>query len=115
MMLAMGVANKVLVLEFGCYSVISPEGCAAILWKDGGRAEEAATQLKITAADLLGLGVVDEVVAEPAGGAHHDHDAAAKRLDEAIGRALGELDGLGPDELAEHRYQRFRRMGRVDP
>ncbi len=113
--LALGVANKVLVLEFGCYSVISPEGCAAILWKDGGRAEEAATQLKITAADLLGLGVVDEVVAEPAGGAHHDHDAAAKRLDEAIGRALGELDGLGPDELAEHRYQRFRRMGRVDP
>src|SRR6201999_1520921 len=72
--LALGVANRVLVLEFGCYSVISPEGCAAILWKDGARADEAAARLKITAPDLLQLGVVDEIVEEPTGGAHQDHD-----------------------------------------
>src|SRR5215468_5375566 len=82
--LALGVANRVLVLEFGCYSVISPEGCAAILWKDGSRADEAAAQLKITAPDLLQLGVVDTVVEEPTGGAHQDHDDASVRLDRAL-------------------------------
>jgi acetyl-CoA carboxylase carboxyl transferase subunit alpha len=109
--LALGVANHVLVLEFGCYSVITPEGCAAILWKDGTRADEAAAQMKITAPDLLQLGVVDTVVEEPAGGAHQDHDEAALRLDRALWQALSSLDGLGSDELSERRYERFRKLG----
>ena len=109
--LALGVANRVLVLEFGCYSVISPEGCAAILWKDGSRADEAATQLKITAPDLLRLGIVDSVVEEPAGGAHQDHDEAANRLDRALLAHLTELEALSPDELVEDRYRRFRKLG----
>jgi acetyl-CoA carboxylase carboxyl transferase subunit alpha len=109
--LALGVANRVVVLEFGCYSVISPEGCAAILWKDGSRAEEAATQLKITAPDLLRLGVVDAVVEEPAGGAHQDHDEAAIRLDRAIAAQLEALSALSPDALADDRYRRFRALG----
>src|SRR6185312_12973003 len=92
--LALGVANRVLVMEFGCYSVISPEGCAAILWKDGSRAEEAAAQLRITAPDLLQLGVVDAVVDEPAGGAHQDHDEAAARLDRAVLDQLTLLEAL---------------------
>jgi acetyl-CoA carboxylase carboxyl transferase subunit alpha len=111
--LALGVANRVLVLEFGCYSVISPEGCAAILWKDGGRAEEAAAQLKITATDLLHLGVVDLIVEEPAGGAHQDHDDAAARLSRALLAQLLELEGKSPDELVDDRYRRFRDLGAV--
>jgi acetyl-CoA carboxylase carboxyl transferase subunit alpha len=109
--LALGVANRVLVLEYGTYSVISPEGCASILWKDGSRADEAATRLKMTAPDLLRLGVVDGVVDEPAGGAHHDHDAAARSVDASLTAALASLEGLGPSDLIEDRYQRFRRMG----
>ncbi len=109
--LALGVANRVLVLEFACYSVITPEGCAAILWKDGARADEAATRLKITAPDLLQLGVVDLVVEEPTGGAHQDHDDAAARLDRALWAQLTALDGLSPDELVEARYRRFRALG----
>jgi acetyl-CoA carboxylase carboxyl transferase subunit alpha len=109
--LALGVANRVLVLEFGCYSVISPEGCAAILWKDGSRAEEAAEQLKITAPDLLQLGVVDAVVEEPAGGAHQDHDDAAARLDRVLLDQLTLLEALSPDDLVEDRYRRFRSLG----
>ncbi|NUQ77540.1 MAG: acetyl-CoA carboxylase carboxyltransferase subunit alpha [Polyangiaceae bacterium] len=109
--LALGVANRVLVLEFGCYSVISPEGCAAILWKDGSRADEAATQLKITAPDLLHLHIVDAIVEEPTGGAHQDHDDAAVRLDRALWSTLTSLDGLAPEELVEDRYRRFRGLG----
>ena len=109
--LALGVANRVLVFEFGCYSVISPEGCAAILWKDGSRAEEAAAQLKITSRDLAALGVVDAIVEEPAGGAHVDHDEAARRLDEALQHHLGALETLGPEELVADRYRRFRSLG----
>ena len=109
--LALGVANRVLVLEFACYSVISPEGCAAILWKDSTRADEAAAQLKITAPDLLQLGVVDTVVEEPTGGAHQDHDGAAARLDRALWSTLSSLDKLGPEELVEDRYRRFRKLG----
>jgi acetyl-CoA carboxylase carboxyl transferase subunit alpha len=111
--LALGVANRVLVLEFGCYSVISPEGCAGILWKDGSRAADAAEQLKMTAPDLLRLGVVDVIVDEPAGGAHRDHDDAARRLGIVLHETLGSLDRLGPAELAEDRYQRFRKLGTV--
>lgn len=109
--LALGVANRVLVLEFGCYSVITPEGCAAILWKDGSRAEEAAAQLKITAPELLQLSVVDKVVDEPTGGAHQDHDAAATILDRDLWSALTSLDPLSPDELIDDRYNRFRGLG----
>jgi acetyl-CoA carboxylase carboxyl transferase subunit alpha len=109
--LALGVANRVLVLEFGCYSVISPVGCAAILWKDSSRADEAAAQLKITAPDLLQLGVVDAVVEEPTGGAHQDHDAAASCLERALLHHLSELEARSPDELVDDRYRRFRNLG----
>jgi acetyl-CoA carboxylase carboxyl transferase subunit alpha len=109
--LALGVANRVLILEFSYYSVISPEGCAAILWKDAARAAEAAERLKITAPNLLDLGVVDAIVEEPPGGAHQDHEAAARQLDRALYEALVSLDGLSPDEVREDRYRRFRRIG----
>lgn len=109
--LALGVANRVLVLEFGCYSVISPEGCAAILWKDGALANEAAKQLKITAPDLLNFGVVDRVVEEPPGGAHQDHEAAALMLAQAIDRELEQLAELNGEGLIDQRYQRFRKLG----
>jgi acetyl-CoA carboxylase carboxyl transferase subunit alpha len=109
--LALAVANRVLVLEYGCYSVISPEGCASILWKDGSKADEAATRLKMTAPDLLRLGVVDRVVDEPAGGAHQDADSAARHVETAIAEALRDLDGKRPEELVEDRYRRFRRLG----
>ena len=109
--LALGVANRVLVLEYGTYSVISPEGCASILWKDGSKADEAASRMKMTAPDLLRLGVVDRVIEEPAGGAHQDADAAARLVEAAIADALRDLDALSPHALAEDRYRRFRRMG----
>jgi acetyl-CoA carboxylase carboxyl transferase subunit alpha len=109
--LALGVANKVLVFEYGTYSVISPEGCASILWKDGSKADEAAARLRMTAPDLLRLGAVDKVVDEPAGGAHQDHDGAARQVDAALSEALRSLDGMRPDELVEHRYRRFRKLG----
>jgi acetyl-CoA carboxylase carboxyl transferase subunit alpha len=109
--LALGVANRVLVLEYGTYSVISPEGCASILWKDGAKADEAALRLKMTAPDLLRLGVVDRIVDEPVGGAHQDHDAAARLVENAIADALAELDALGPSAWVDDRYQRFRRLG----
>ncbi len=109
--LALGVANRVLVLEFSYYSVISPEGCAAILWKSVEQAPEAAERLKITAPHLLELGIVDGIVEEPPGGAHQDHDDAARRLERAIAEQLTRLTRLTPDELREDRYQRFRRLG----
>ncbi len=110
--LALGVANRVLVLEFGCYSVITPEGCAAILWKDGSRATEAAEKLKITAPDLLALGVVDRVVDEPPGAAHQDWDLAAARVGDAIDAELASLSGLDGAALRADRYAKFRAMGR---
>jgi acetyl-CoA carboxylase carboxyl transferase subunit alpha len=113
--LALGVANRVLVLEYGTYSVISPEGCASILWKDGARMDEAALRLRMTAPELLKLGAVDAIVDEPAGGAHQDPDAAARMVDTAIADALKSLEGLDGAGLAEHRYQRFRRMGAFAP
>ena len=111
--LALGVANRVLVLEFSYYSVISPEGCAGILWKDKSRAADAAEQLKMTAPDLLRLGVVDTIVDEPAGGAHRDHDEAARQLGASFHDTLTSLERLSPAELAEDRYQRFRKLGTV--
>ena len=109
--LALGVANRVHVLEYGTYSVISPEGCASILWKDGSKAEEAAARLRITAPELLDLKVVDKVVDEPAGGAHQDPVAAARLVDSALREALSELLRQTPDELVRNRYDRFRALG----
>jgi acetyl-CoA carboxylase carboxyl transferase subunit alpha len=112
--LALGVANRVMVLEYGSYSVISPEGCASILWKDSAKADEAAARLRMTAPDLLRLRVVDRVVDEPAGGAHQDHDLAASMVKTAIIEALREVDSLGgADAWVEDRYQRFRRLGAI--
>ena len=109
--LALGVANRVHVLEYGTYSVISPEGCASILWKDGTKSEEAAARMKMTAPDLLRLKVVDRVIEEPAGGAHQDADAAARLVDVVLSEALRELLRMTPDELVEDRYRRFRALG----
>jgi acetyl-CoA carboxylase carboxyl transferase subunit alpha len=109
--LALGVANRVLMLEFGCYSVISPEGCAAILWKDGSRTEDAAACLKLTAPDLLAHHVIDAIVPEPLGGAHQDHDGAAALVQAAILAQLEALSSLSPEGLVEDRYRRFRALG----
>ncbi len=109
--LALGVANRVMMLEYAWYSVISPEGCAAILWKDGARAADAAAQLKLTASDLSRLGVVERVIDEPAGGAHQDHERAASLVGDALEAALEELSLLSPAALRDDRYQRFRRLG----
>jgi acetyl-CoA carboxylase carboxyl transferase subunit alpha len=109
--LALGLANRVLILEFGCYSVISPEGCAAILWKDGSRSAEAAERLRVTAPDLLSFGIVDEVIDEPPGGAHQDHTLMARRLGDTIQTHLDGLLPLSPQELRDDRYRKFRAIG----
>lgn len=109
--LAIGVANRVLMLKHAIYSVISPEGCAAILWKDAKKADLAAQSLKITSSDLLALKVIDEVIPEPLGGAHMDYDATAASIKEALARQLGELKKLSREGLAQDRYGKFRRMG----
>ena len=109
--LAIGVGNRVLMMENAIYSVISPEGCAAILWRDRAEAPRAAEALKITAVDCLRLGVVEEVVPEPAGGGHRDPPAAVATLGEALRRHLAELNALGVDALRQDRYQRFRALG----
>jgi acetyl-CoA carboxylase carboxyl transferase subunit alpha len=109
--LALGVANRVHVLEYGTYSVISPEGCASILWKDGSKAEEAAARMRMTAPDLLRLRVVERILDEPAGGAHQDIAATAAAIDVALRDALEELSRLTPDELVRDRYDRFRSLG----
>jgi len=111
--LGIAVGDRVLIQEFGVYSVIPPEGCAAILWRDASRKVEAAEALKITAPDLLGLGLVDEIVKEPAGGAHTDYDAATRLVDEALSRHLSELEALAPADRLEGRYRKFRAMGRL--
>jgi acetyl-CoA carboxylase carboxyl transferase subunit alpha len=111
--LAIAVGDRVNMLEHAVYSVISPEGCASILWRDAGRAEDAATAMKITAADLRALDVVDEIVAEPPGGAHTDHEQTFKTLDRLLERQLAELRTLPPDGLLNARYQKFRNMGRL--
>ena len=109
--LALGVANRVLMLENAVYSVLSPEGFASILWKDAGRADEAAGVMKLTAADLLRLGVADQVIPEPEGGAHNDPKAVFAAVDRALTRHLGQL--LREKDLSAHRYQKFRAMGAV--
>ena len=109
--LAIAVGDKVNMLENAIYSVISPEGCASIMWRDASKAEQAAEALKITAPDLLALKLVDEIVPEPEGGAHLDHQAAAQLLDPVLQRSLEELSRIPPAELTDRRYQKFRQMG----
>lgn len=109
--LAVGVGNAVLILENGVYSVISPESCAAIVWRDAAKAALAAEALKLTAPDLLELGMVDEIVQEPGDGAHTDWDEAARLLGDAIERNLAALDGVEGTSLREARYQKFRAIG----
>jgi acetyl-CoA carboxylase carboxyl transferase subunit alpha len=112
--LALGVADRVLMLENAIYSVISPEGCAAILWKDSSQRERAAEALKLTAPDLLRLGVIDEIVPEPVGGAHADPDAAAEALGRALSRQLAELAGMEPGRLISQRADKYLRMGKFE-
>ena len=109
--LALGVGNHVLMLENAVYSVISPESCAAIIWRDSGKAEQAAAALKLTAKDLLGLGLIDGIIAEPLGGAHENHDEAARLLREQLLASLAELTALSKDQLVQTRYEKFRKMG----
>lgn len=109
--LGIGVADKICVLENAYYSVISPEGCAAILWKDSSKASEAAEVLKLTAQDLLKMGIIDEVVPEPLGGAHRDPQKMAATVKEAINKNLKELKSLSTNELLKLRYKKFRDMG----
>jgi len=111
--LALGVADRVLMMENAIYSVISPEGCASILWKDASQAPKAAAALKLTAPHLLELGVIDGIVKEPLGGAHSNFDAAAAALKDAIIEAFSELSDLSAEQLVEERYQKFARMGSV--
>ena len=113
--IGIGVGDRILMMENGFYSVISPEGCAAILWRDRGMAKQAAEALKGTAQDLLKLGVIDEVVPEPLGGAHRDPAAAAASLKAALVKHLDQLCGLDPDTLVDRRYAKFRAMGAYAP
>ncbi len=109
--LAIAVGDRINMFSNSVYSVISPEGCASILWRDAAKAETAAEALKITARDLNELGIIDEIIPEPEGGAHTDPEAAAAMLDRVLDRSLRDLMSLGPSELLERRYLKFRRMG----
>ena len=100
-----------MILEHAYYTVISPEGCASILWRDANMAREAANALKITGNDLLQYGIVDEVIKEPVGGAHYDPEAMAKELKKSLLNALDEYKNMTPEELKKDRYDKFRRMG----
>jgi acetyl-CoA carboxylase carboxyl transferase subunit alpha len=112
--LAIGVGDVTNILENGIYSVISPEGCAAILWKDAALAPQAASNLKLTALELKTLGIVDRIVPEPKGGAHEDWDEAAAHLAEALKESLAEVDSMTDSDRVARRYQRFRKMGVVE-
>lgn len=109
--LALGVGNRIYMLENAVYSVISPESCAAIIYRDSGKAPEAAAALKMTAPDLLDLGLIDGIVPEPGGGAQADPDRAAEALAHTLRQSLAELAGMSPDQLIGERYEKFRRMG----
>ncbi len=111
--LGIAVGDRILMHEFAIYSVIPPEGCAAILWRDAGKKVEASEALKLTAPDLLKLGIIDEIVSEPAGGAHSDPAHAAASLDVALDRALTEIGEMDVPSRLEARYQKFRKMGSV--
>jgi len=111
--IALAAANRVLILEHSIYSVISPEGCASILWRDGARAKDAAEAMKITAQDLARLNIVDRIIAEPPGGAHADPHAAIKAVGDAVMEELNRLSNLSPDQLRQQRAERFYAIGRV--
>ncbi|MDO8795283.1 MAG: acetyl-CoA carboxylase carboxyltransferase subunit alpha [Vicinamibacterales bacterium] len=111
--LGIAIGDRILMHEFSIYSVIPPEGCAAILWRDSARKVEAAQALKLTAPDLLGFGIIDEIVPEPIGGAHTNHELAATLLDTALERALTSVSAIDPVTRLDTRYQKFRAMGSV--
>jgi len=111
--LGIAIGDRVLMQEFSIYSVIPPEGCAAILWRDAGKKVEATEALKVTAPDLLAAGIIDEIVAEPRGGAHADPDAAARTVDEVLQRVLADVRALSSADRLEQRYDKFRAMGRA--
>jgi acetyl-CoA carboxylase carboxyl transferase subunit alpha len=111
--LGIAIGDRVLMQEFAIYSVIPPEGCAAILWRDAGRKMEAAEALKLTAPDLLRAGIIDEIIPEPTGGAHTDHEAAARLVDHALMRALSEVTAFDSDTRLARRYEKFRGIGRL--
>ena len=111
--LGIAIGDRVLIQQFAIYSVIPPEGCSAILWRDSSRKVEAAEALKLTPPDLLRAGIVDEIVPEPTGGAHQDPDRAGKILDAAISRSLAEVKRLSSQERLDQRYAKFRSMGRL--
>lgn len=110
--LALGLADRVLMLQYSTYSVITPEGCASILWRDGARGPDAAEQLKLLASHARANGIVDDVVEEPVGGAHRDHADAAQRLGRVLRRSLDELEAIDVQARLEARYAKFRAMGR---
>ena len=109
--LALGVANRVFMLENAVYSVISPESCASIIYRDSGKAEQAAAALKLAAPDMLHLGLIDGIIPEPPAGAHEDHDEAARLVKDQLVRSLRQLSALTPDEAVQQRYDKFRKMG----
>ena len=109
--LAIGVGNRVLMLENSIYSVISPEACSSILYRDASMAEKAADSLKVTARDLLELKVIDELIPEPPGGAHRDPTRTAEALGKALRKHLAALSGMSPEKLIEDRYRKFRALG----
>jgi len=111
--LGIGVGDRFAMLENAYYSVISPEGCAAILWRSSEMADQAAEAMKLTAQDMLSAGVIDEIIPEPLGGAHRDMDAASQNVKAYLTRALDELAGVPLDKLLEQRYQRYRKLGPV--
>ncbi|HZV21348.1 MAG TPA: carboxyl transferase domain-containing protein, partial [Hyphomicrobiales bacterium] len=110
---AVASANRVLMLEHAIYSVISPEGAASILWSDSGKAKEAAASMKITAQDLLQLGIIDSIIPEPVGGAHRDPEAAIQRASEALELALLDFDGLSGEEIRRQRQEKFLSIGKA--
>ena len=112
--IGIGVANRVYILQNAYYSVISPEGCASILWRNSIRAPDAANALKLTGEHLKRFGIVDEIIPEPEGGAHRDSDAMARQVKRYILSALEELSALSPEQLLEERYAKFRRMGEFE-
>jgi acetyl-CoA carboxylase carboxyl transferase subunit alpha len=111
--LGIAIGDRILMHEFAIYSVIPPEGCAAILWRDSNRKVDAAQALKLTSPDLLRFGIIDQIVREPSGGAHTNHDLAARLLDEPLSRALSEVSAMSPADRLEARYRKFRVMGNI--
>jgi acetyl-CoA carboxylase carboxyl transferase subunit alpha len=109
--LGLGVTSRILMLQYAWYNVISPESCSSILYRDPSQGKKSAEALKLTAKDLSGFGITDEIVPEPPGGAHRDHDAAAKTVGDAIRRHLAELRKLTPEQLVVDRYKKYRAMG----